>query len=933
MSSIRDLYEAVLALPPAERESWLLRHCADEGLRRRVLAMVEAPAASAPLARPLDELADALGDNGEAAATLPSGGRIGPFELVGVLGQGGFSTVYRGVRDVEGVAHEVAIKLLHRGLHTAAAQRQFRREQRALAQLRHPNIASLIEGGVTDAGLPYIALELVEGERITEHACRLRLGLRARLDLLLVVCAAVEAAHRALIVHRDLKPANVLVTGEGHVKLLDFGIAKLLDEVDADDATRTGHQPFTPAYAAPEQRAGTQVTTATDVYALGVLLGELVSGQRLNDGKGTTPASYISGDEPAGVLPEPAAMMRRRLRGDLGAIVQKALADEPERRYVSAAGLADDVRRLLEERPVSARKPTRWYRTRRFVQRHRGGVAMTVAVMLTVLAALGVALWQGRIAYFEAQRANTMRDFLLHVFAAAKPAGPRLAPPSVADVVVAGIAEAQKSRELQPRVRIGLVSALGDVLRGQGEYSRSVELLRGNHDDAVVRLDAADPVRVEAGLVLAKAEELAGDRAQARARLDDLLVVERLDESMRAQLLATSAQLSAALFQKERALEESVAAVGLCARACNAAIQIEVLLARGDVLAAFYADLSARAPLQKALALQREMYQGPHVAVAETLQRLSRVERRLDRLEVAEALARESLAIVEASVSDPHRARAEALDTLWQILIDSNRGDEAVAVGERVVAMDEATLGSTHPAVATSKNTLGFVYNRVGDSARAIAAYREALAISARYPVNARRTATYKSNLGDGLGMVGSPAEGIRLVREALADLRALPEPDFGEICSALEKLGKLQLISGDAASARDSYAESDAIYRTHLRTAPPAWHIYTLVGLGHATGLSGDSAGAIVHLRDALERIEMLAGLPHHIRVQARAALAEQLAVTGEMREARRLATQAAEEARHAPSLGKVTLMLLDRIRPLLVEEDDGRTPVGRMN
>ena len=326
--------------------------------------------------------------------------------------------------------------------------------------------------------------------------------------------------------------------------------------------------------------------------------------------------------------------------------------------------------------------------------------------------------------------------------------------------------------------------------------------------------------------------------------------------------------------------------------------------------------------MEQALALQRDTYGGPHVAIAETLQRLSRVERRLDRLDAAETLARESLVIVEASVPDPHRARAEALDALWQVLIDRNREAEAVAVGERVVAMDEATLGATHPAVATSKNTLGFAYNRAGDSVRAIAAHREAVAISMRYPENARRTALYKGNLGEQLGLSGNFGEGVRLVREALDELRGLPEPDHGEICAALEKLGQLQLLSGDAAAALASYAESDALYRTHLKTAPPAWHVYTLVGLGRAMAETGDRDGAIAQLREALARIDALAGLPISIRVQARAALAEQLALAGELRQAHALARRAAREAGEAPFLGKVTRMLLDRTRPLLAED-----------
>src|SRR5262249_37535171 len=210
------------------------------------------------------------------------------------------STVFRAAREHAGVRQIVALKLLRRGLYSDEAKRQFRRERQALAQLHHPDIAQLIEGGITETGLAFIALELVEGAPITEHARTLELDLPMRLRLFLRVCRAVEAAHRALIVHRDLKPSNVLVTRDGHVKLLDFGIAKLLD---ADDETQTRLPAFTPAYAAPEQRAGAPVTTATDVYALGVLLGELVTGQRLNDGSGRTPSGHITANTEPPVLP------------------------------------------------------------------------------------------------------------------------------------------------------------------------------------------------------------------------------------------------------------------------------------------------------------------------------------------------------------------------------------------------------------------------------------------------------------------------------------------------------------------------------------------------------------------------------------------------------------------------------------------------------
>jgi tetratricopeptide (TPR) repeat protein len=407
---LRALFDAAADLDADARARHLDAHC-PPALRAELEAMFAADEDSnePPTPERVGEIAAQLGDVGPL---MPRAGtRIGAFEVVGLLGEGGYSTVLHARRNIAGASQDVALKLLRHSLHSPEAQRQFRREQQALIALRHPNIARLIEGGVSDTGQPYIALELVRGTDIVEHAKSRALDMRARLHLFVVACRAVDAAHRALIVHRDLKPSNVFVDDDGEVKLLDFGIAKLL-ETDAE-ITRTAVPAFTPAYAAPEQRAGGAITTATDVYALGVLLGELLTGERVNDGSGRTPSSRIGPTTGEG---RPSPVTRRQLRGDLDTIVMKALADEPELRYASAGTFADDIERLLAGQPVVAHPPSRWYRTRKFVARHKGSVAGTLMLVLGILAALGVAVWQANVARREAARAHAENRFIAGLF-------------------------------------------------------------------------------------------------------------------------------------------------------------------------------------------------------------------------------------------------------------------------------------------------------------------------------------------------------------------------------------------------------------------------------------------------------------------------------------------------------------------------------------
>jgi serine/threonine-protein kinase len=476
--TLRDLFEDALKLPVDARARLLGEHCSDVSMRAELERMLAADArdddwlAAGDAAR----AAQAIGET-EPSEPLPKGSRIGPFELLEVLGEGGSSTVFRACREADGVRQYVALKLLARGVYTAEARRRFHHEREALARLRHPGIARLIEGGIADNGLAYIALELIDGVPITRHAIARKLPERQRLTLFLQVCRALESAHRALIVHRDLKPSNVLVTAEGNVKLLDFGIAKLLD--DTEDATRTRHQALTPAYAAPEQFTPGAITTATDVFALGVLLRELLTGERPMPDAARTPSRHAAGwgDPPA----QPPAS--RKLRGDLANIVAKATAREAERRYGSAGAFAEDIERYLDHEPVQAHPPSSWYRAGRFVARHRGGVAIAAILLIAICVSSTVALWQAGVArrqavlaQQQAARANTVRDFVESLFAPIRYGIAAPKQPSLRELLDRGVAKLEHSPRLGDSERVDLLAMFSRLYESLGDIPRSRKL-------------------------------------------------------------------------------------------------------------------------------------------------------------------------------------------------------------------------------------------------------------------------------------------------------------------------------------------------------------------------------------------------------------------------------------------------------------------------
>ena len=440
---LKALFDEALAQPPGQRAAFLEQTCDDDELRREALSLL-AFYDDDPEFMEQPVRVDALRVVAEETTIEQAGRRIGPYRLLREIGQGGMGTVYLAERADGQFEQQVALKLVRQGGPRAERLRRLRHERQILASLQHPNIARLYDGGVTDDGVPFLVMEYVEGLPINQYCDQHRLSTTQRLRLFRTVCAAVQYAHQNLVVHRDLKPSNIFVAHTGRVKLLDFGIAKLLDEDHTAETlpmTRTGMRVMTPEYASPEQVRGEAITTASDVYALGIILFELLTGHRPYAVRGLRPSAVErvicrqdpprpstavlrspdtnqtgnqTGTTAPTATPEAVSQarntqperLRRRLEGDLDNIVLKALQKEPGRRYMSVAALSEDVRRHLEQLPVKARPDTVGYRISKFVRRHTAGFAATVLVVLALVGGIFATVYQARVAAAERDRAE-----------------------------------------------------------------------------------------------------------------------------------------------------------------------------------------------------------------------------------------------------------------------------------------------------------------------------------------------------------------------------------------------------------------------------------------------------------------------------------------------------------------------------------------------
>ncbi|MCA9736519.1 MAG: serine/threonine protein kinase [Gemmatimonadetes bacterium] len=770
---IQDVFLDALELSPAERAPFLDGACgADAELRREVESLLDAGATADPLLdATLDDLVLLVEEDPARGPSAPE--RAGPYAVLEELGRGGMGIVYRARRADGQYEREVALKIVHVAGDSVEVARRFRQERQILASLEHPSIARLYDAGATADGRPFLAMELVRGEPIHHHADRLRMSVDARLRLFEQVVAAVDFAHRKLVIHRDLKPSNVLVSEQGEVKLLDFGIAKLLEadstETTRDEpVTRADQRLLTPEYASPEQQRGEPLSTASDVYSLGIMLHQLLVGTRPTGPGLPAPSTVQDTASAADVRGTTAARLRRQLKGELDTIVLKALRPEPDARYPSAAALLDDLVRYRTGLPLSARPPSWAYRARKFVGRNRLAVAAATAAMLGLLGGLTAAVHQARIARQERDLAQSVSGFLVNLFSSANPlqASPeRLDTLRINAFLARAVDRLDTDLGSQPELRARMQLLLGSVHEGLGLYEPAQSLLTAALE-GYRTLEGDDGAEVAAALgELGKTLHSAGRFGEAEQRYREALerTRERLGERS-PELARLRTQYAGLLLSQDRLPQaESVLVSALDVRR-------DLLAERSIPMAS---DLNLLAALQyrqgrveesvgtmvQAHDMMRDLVGANHATTAVFAQNLGLVLYRLERNEEAEPLLREAITGMRAALGPDHPNVGPALKTLANVVNALGRWDEADSLFVEALAFSRRVMGPVHPDVSTTLHDHGGNLMQRGELERALPLLEEAVRVEADL-----------GDVGAGLGItMGTLAEARRRTGDAQA--------------------------------------------------------------------------------------------------------------------------------------------------------------------
>jgi len=821
--------DVLLALPVGEREAATLRIAdGDHSLAAELRSLLAHMAtADSLLDRPAADLlsAPALADDGLAPGT-----RLGAWAVVASIGRGGMGQVHRGRRADGQFEQDVAIKVARAD--SAVAWQRFPLERQIVARLDHPGIARLIDGGIADGGQPYMVMELVSGQDITTWCASHHADLARRLDLFEAVCDAVAYAHRHLVIHRDIKPSNVMVTDEGRVKLLDFGIARLLDVVGA---AATAELVLTPAYCAPEQLSGQPLSTATDVHALGLLLHELLTGasaQRVSDlpmAAAVHAVLHTQPHSPSNVARQraDAPVPARQLEGDLDAIVAKALRKEPDQRYPTVDALAADLARHRGHQPVQARRGNWSYTAGRAMRRHRGSVAAAAIALLSITGGTGAVAWQARQARAEADRANAVKDFLVQIFRASTPAMSQGRDVTAKELLALGSQRIEGALRDQPLAMAQLDDELGDIYNEMDDNAHALQ-----------HLDRAVDTYTKAGR-LGSREGLSALFHRGNVRLES----GRMDEA-RADLDLAD-RLGMANFGKRHrfavALREKQAFLELQLGHYDRALQIAqeglALPVGEDPAWDALRRLRLRSVMGQTLTTM-ERYPEAEATFARLLSDASRVagfsepDRMVARLQLArnyhydgneEEALRQTRALVpdmERVLGPHHLITRVGRQVMSQALTALGRYDEAIAVQQaNLEGVPESGLAAANDLAALALNE-----RKAGRFDDARGAATRALAILEAPEGEPRRRETVRRTLGEaelGLGHVEAGTKLIEMVRDHGTHIKGYAQSsDEG---ATLESLAVARRLVGDWDGAQALLEQACLAYRHSNRAASAA--------------------------------------------------------------------------------------------------------------
>ena len=803
---IEELFCTVVDRPAAERGAYLTRVCGDdEDLRREVLELLDHETADGFLEDPIKHATVAVASE---PADEMAGQRIGPYRLIRLVGRGGMGAVYEAARDDRQFDQRVALKLIRRGMDSEFVRQRFLRERQILASLDHPHIARLFDGGTTADGQPYFVMEFVEGESIISYCRQHALPLAAKLNLFRDVCAAVQHAHQKLVIHRDLKPGNILVTAGGTPKLLDFGIAKLLasDTGEAHTRTETAVRLMTPDYASPEQVRGGAITTATDVYALGVVLYELLTERRPYQFETYAPLEIEHAicdteaarpSEMAGRQFGTTAKLARQLAGDLDNIVMMALRKEPARRYPSVEKFSEDLRRYLDGLPVTARADTFTYRAGKFVRRNRVGVAALALVLLSLLGGIIATTRAAQRARAERDRASqaaataeAATRSLVAVFEFADPGKAKGKAITAKELLDQGTEKVVRELKDQPAVQAKLMDTIGGLYQSIGVHDRAQQLLE---ESLKLRRQTLGAEHADVAISLNHLAALAfekGDYANSEAWFREALALRR-------KLLGT----------EHPDVADSMAGLG------------QTLIARGK-----FAE--AEPLVRDALALRRKRLDPGHKDIADSLNGLGRVLSAQGKFAEAAEMYRESLEIHRKLYGTEHPLVAHSLNNLAAMLHELGDYNGAESLFREALALRRNLLGEDHPDVAVSLANLASLLQDKREYGEAEQCYRQALALRQKlFGENHLKLTITMNNLASLLSEKGDWAGCEALHRQTLAIRRKELGEEHFEVGTSLNNIATVLSHKGQFAVAEQMQRQAIAIYQKSLK--PEHWMIH----------------------------------------------------------------------------------------------------------